>query len=91
MTNFITSTGNICEKYECLEVITAWKTTEGNFDYTGALDFLIDHAKKNGADGVINIGFNERSAVGTKKVCFSDQKVTVFEVRTWGTMIKLKK
>jgi len=91
MANFIKSTGDICEPYECLDIITAWKSSEGDFDYQGALAILLDYAKKNGADGVIHVNFNERSAVGTKKVCFSDQNVSIFEVRTWGTMIKLKK
>lgn len=90
MNNFITSAGNICEPFESLGIITAFKSTEGNFDYQDALALLIDHAKKNGADGVIHVSFNERSAVGTKKVCFQNQSVTIFEVRVWGTMIKLK-
>ncbi|MFM8575993.1 MAG: hypothetical protein ACKOBF_09015 [Limnohabitans sp.] len=90
MANFITSAGDICEPYECMDLITAYKSGEGNFDYQGALAFLVDHAKKSGADGVIHVNFNERSAVGTKKVCFQDQTVTIFEVRVWGTMIKLK-
>jgi len=90
MANFITSAGDICETYECMDVITAFKSGEGNFDYPGALAFLVDQAKKNGADGLIHVNFNERSSVGTKKVCFQDQSVTIFEVRVWGTMIKVK-
>ena len=90
MAKFITSAGDICEPYESLELITAQKGSEGDFDYQGALAFLVEHAKKNGADGIIHVQFNERSAVGTKKVCFQDQSVTIFEVRAWGTMIKLK-
>lgn len=90
MSEFITSAGDICEPYECLDLITASENSEGNFDYQGALAILVNYAKKNGADGVIHVNFNERSAVGTKKVCFQDQSVTIFEVRVWGTMIKLK-
>jgi uncharacterized protein YbjQ (UPF0145 family) len=90
MANFITSAGDICEPYVCMDLITAHKSNEGDFDYQGALTLLVDHAKKNGADGVIHVSFNERSAVGTKKVCFQDQNITIFEVRVWGTMIKLK-
>lgn len=90
MADFITSAGDICEPYESLGVVTAWKSGEGEFDYQGALAILVKHAKGNGADGVIHVSFNERSAVGTKKVCFQDQTVTIFEVRAWGTMIKLK-
>lgn len=90
MTNFVTSAGDICEPYETMGIITAHKSNEGNFDYQDAMSLLVDYAKKNGADGVIHVSFNERSAVGTKKVCFQDQSVTVFEVRVWGTMIKLK-
>ena len=90
MAKFITSAGEICEPYESLELITAHKGGEGSFDYQAALALLVEHAKKNGADGIIHVQFNERSAVGTKKVCFQDQSVTIFEVRAWGTMIKLK-
>jgi len=32
MANFITSAGDICESYECMDVITAFKSGEGNFD-----------------------------------------------------------
>jgi len=46
MANFIKSTGDICEAYECLDVITAWKSSEGDFDYQGALAILVDYAKK---------------------------------------------
>ena len=90
MANFIVSAGDICETYECLDLITASKSGEGEFDYQGALAHLVAHAKKSGADGVIHVQFNERSAVGTKKVCFQDQTITIFAVRAWGTMIKLK-
>jgi len=90
MAKFITSAGDICEPYESLELITAQKGGEGEFDYQGAMALLVEHAKKNGADGIIHVNFNERSAVGTKKVCFQDQSVTIFEVRAWGTMIKIK-
>jgi hypothetical protein len=90
MAKFITSAGDICEPYESLDLITAHKGGEGSFDYQAALALLVEHAKKNGADGIIHVSFNERSAVGTKKVCFQDQSVTIFEVRAWGTMIKLK-
>ena len=90
MAKFITSAGDICEPYETLDLITAHKGGEGSFDYQAALALLVEHAKKNGADGIIHVSFNERSAVGTKKVCFQDQSVTIFEVRAWGTMIKIK-
>jgi hypothetical protein len=90
MAKFITSAGDICEPYESLDLITAHKGGEGSFDYQATLALLVEHAKKNGADGIIHVQFNERSAVGTKKVCFQDHSVTIFEVRAWGTMIKLK-
>ena len=60
MANFITSAGDICESYECMDVITAFKSGEGNFDYPGALAFLVDQAKKNGADGVIHVNFKTK-------------------------------
>lgn len=91
MANFVTSAGDICEPYECMAVITANTNNETGFDYQSALALLTDYAKKNGADGVIHVNFNERSAVGTKRVCFQDQNVQIFEVRVWGTMIKFKK
>ena len=60
-------------------------------DKAGAASLLSNLAMQSGADRVIHIRFNERSAVGTKKVCFQDQAVQVLEVRAWGKMIKLKK
>ena len=46
MAKFITSAGDICEPYESLDLITAQKGSEGDFDYQGALAFLVEHAKK---------------------------------------------
>ena len=62
---------------------------QGDFNYEEALKQMVAYAKLKGADAVIHIGFNERSAVGTQQVCFQNQTVTVFEVRCWGTMVKL--
>ena len=86
-TKFVVSTGGICEPYECMDVVVASNSGRGAFDYDGAKKILIDTAIRRGADGVIYIGFNERSAVG--KTCFGGVE-TIFETRCWGTMIKLK-
>jgi hypothetical protein len=91
MSEFITSAGEICEPYESMGVIDSNYVSENFFDYGTALTLLREYAQNNGADGVIHIHYNERSAIGEKTVCFSKQNVTVFEVRCWGTMIKLKK
>lgn len=87
----IYSTGDIQESYESLGVIYADHSSEGAFDYMGALKLLTDLAEAEQADGVIHISFNERMAIGQKQVCFQNQDVQMPEVRVWGTMIKLKK
>lgn len=84
---FVVSTGGICEPYECIDVVVTSNRGTGSFDYIGAYKTLVDHAKRQGADGLIHIGFNERSAIG--KTCFGGEE-TVYETRCWGTMIKLK-
>lgn len=85
--DMITSAGDIKESYATLGVGFASYSAKGAFDYTAALSKLTKFAQQNGADGVIYVSFNERSALG-KEGCFGNDTVQIFEVRCWGTMIK---
>ena len=84
----ILSSGDITTSYSTLGLVYGSQTTEGDFDYEGAVAQMQAVARKESADAILHIGFNERSAIGSKQVCFSNEAVTLFEVRCWGTMVK---
>jgi uncharacterized protein YbjQ (UPF0145 family) len=84
----ITSAGDIKQNYESLGVLFASYSSKKSFEYLSALAQLQKFASEKGADGVIHVNFNERSALG-KEGCFGNDTVQIFEVRCWGTMIKL--
>lgn len=85
----IVSTGDIKQDYEVIDFIDFYHSSD-YFDYGGAVELLKEEAAERGADGVIHISFHQRDAVGTKKVCFSEETIAIREIYAWGTLIRLK-
>lgn len=86
----LTSSGDIKRAYVTMGLVFGEFSREGGFGYEEALSRMTSVASQKGADAVIHIGFNERSTIGVRQVCFQNQTVSIFEVRCWGTMVRFE-
>ena len=82
------SMGEIEKKYQVLDVVFSHSDSAGGFDYPTATQNLGAVATEIQADAVINITYNQREYVGTKKVCFQTQDERRFEIFASGTAVK---
>ena len=84
----IYSTGEIENKYKVIDVVFGQSDSAQAFEYASATQNLGTVAEELNADAVINISYNQREYIGTKKVCFQDQKDSRFEIYSHGTAVK---
>lgn len=84
----IYSTGEIENKYKVIDVVFGYSDSAQGFEYASAKQNLGTVAEELDADAVIYISYNQREYIGTKKVCFQDQKESRFEIYAHGTAVK---